>query len=316
MALPLIIAIFVISFLVLARSSAILVNTLTSLAKLFGMSEYAIAFLLMSFATSIAELFIGVSSAIGGVPEMSLGNILGANLLNVTIVIGIPAILAGGMRVESKLERRNFWSIFFLALFPFFLASDGLVSRGDGIVLLVGFVSYIWLIMGEREYFSKVYNNYEVKAGIFSDTVRNIGLLFLGIILIISSSAALVWSGQALIGNFLIGGFSLGIIFIALGTTLPELAFGVRSALGQHGSMAIGNALGSIAVNAAFIVGVVSIIQPIIVEDFSGLLVAFISFIVAFVMFSFFIHNNDDISKKEAIALILVYLAFLVFEFL
>ena len=310
----LIIGIFGASFLVLARSSAVLVNSLTILARIFGISEYAIAFLLMSFATSIAELFIGISSAIDGVPELSLGNILGANLLNITIVIGIPAILAGGMKVESKLERRNFWFIFFLALFPFFLASDGLISRGDGIILLLGFISYIWLVMGEKEYFSKIYDHYSSQTGIIHDTLQSLIWLFLGTVFILISSAALVWSGRELIASFLVEGFYLGVIFVALGTTLPELAFGVRSALSQHGSMAIGNALGSIAFNAAFIVGIVGIIRPIKVAGFSELSSVFFAFIAAFVLFNFFIHRNDDISKKEAFTLMLIYFVFLFFE--
>ena len=314
MPLYLVIGIFGASFLVLARSSSILVNSLTVLARIFGISEYAIAFLLMSFATSIAELFIGISSAIGGVPELSLGNILGANLLNITVVIGIPALLAGGMKVESKLERRNFWFIFFLALFPFFLASDGLISRGDGVILLLGFISYIWLVFGEKEYFSKAYNHYSSPTGIIHDTLRSLLELFLGTAFILISSAALVWSGSELSSGLLIGGFFLGIVFVALGTTLPELAFGVRSALSQHGSMAIGNALGSVAFNAAFIVGIVSIIRPIKVAGFSELYSVFFAFIAAFVLFNFFIHKNDDISKKEALMLIMVYFVFLIFE--
>src|SRR3989344_1034776 len=119
MGIPLLV--FAVAFLLLARASGALVTSLTGLARLFHLSEYLVAFILMSAATSVSELFVGVTSAFDAIPQLSLGNILGANLLNLTVVIGISAFLAGGLSVESKISRKNFWLIFFLALLPFLL---------------------------------------------------------------------------------------------------------------------------------------------------------------------------------------------------
>lgn len=310
-----IILIFVASLAILAKSSAILVRSVTGLARLFRLSEYAIALLVMSFATSVSELFVGISSAFEQIPTLSLGNILGANLLNISLVIGLPALIAGNLKVESKIERRNFWFIFFLSLFPFFLGIDGVISRGDGIILLLGFISYVWLIMGEQEYFTKVYNSFDF-VGVVRKTASNLFLFALGVILLLLSSGFMVWSAKQVLGAFSLEHLFFGIIFVALGTTMPELAFGIRAALSEHGSMTVGNALGSIAFNAAFILGIVSIITPIEISAFSELFNVIVAFVAIFIMFNIFLYRGENISRREGIFLILAYVAYLIFEFI
>ncbi|PIR70429.1 MAG: hypothetical protein COU46_01660 [Candidatus Niyogibacteria bacterium CG10_big_fil_rev_8_21_14_0_10_42_19] len=307
--------IFIISFFVLARSSTLLVSSVTGFARLFGMSEYAIAFILMSFATSVSELFVGISSAVGDISSLSMGNILGANLLNITLVIAIPTLIVGRIKIESKILRHNFWYIFFLSLFPFFLGFDGIISRGDGVILLLGFISYMWMIMGEKEYFSKVYNNIPF-IGLLKKTIHDIWILLLGVLLLVGASAVLVWSGTALLEVFLLDSLLFGIIFVSIGTTLPEIVFGVRSVSSQHDSMAIGNALGSIAFNASFIIGVVAIINPVRVDSLEELILVTVAFIVAFILFNILIYRGEEITRSKAVIFILIYILYVMTEFL
>ncbi|MBU1159678.1 hypothetical protein KKD04_00660, partial [Patescibacteria group bacterium] len=103
------IAIFLLSFCFLVRAGSDLVRSLTRLARFLQISEYILAFVLMSFATTIPELFVGISSAIEEVPRLSLGNIIGANFINITLVIGIVAFLNKGIKIESKISQKNFW---------------------------------------------------------------------------------------------------------------------------------------------------------------------------------------------------------------
>lgn len=310
--LPVIIAIFVISFLLLTRASALLVSSLTMLARIFQMSEYAIAFILMSMATSVSELFVGISSAVNGIPELSLGNVFGANILDITLAIGIPALLAGTLTIESKIERSNFWSIFFLSLFPFLLGFDGVISRGDGIVLILLFIFYLILIARDKEYFSKIYNNVPRtgEAGA-KTTFKNTLLLLLGIFMLVIASAVLVWSAKQISIAFAIETLTIGIVFIALGTTLPELIFGVRAAYAGHPSMTVGNALGSIAFNSSFIVGFVSILQPIHIPNVNEFVLVLAALAIGFLLFNSFMYRENDITKKEAIILIALYIIFI-----
>lgn len=306
--------VFIASFFFLVRSGALLVSTLTGLARFFGLSEYVVAFILMGFATSISELFVGISSAVSGVPGLSLGNVLGANLLNITVVIGAAAFLGGGIEVESKISRQNFWLIFILSLFPFLLGFDGVISRADGVILIVSFFIYIWHIIGEREYFTKILNKSPFGLAGLKTAFHDLFWFAAGATILLLSSWALVWSGKQIAEGISFGLFSFGVVFVALGTTLPEIVFGIRSVLRRHGSLAIGNSLGSVAFNAAFIVGLVSIIQPIIITNLEQFFFVIGAFVVAFIFFNLFVYRGSDISRKEGVVLIAVYLIFFILE--
>lgn len=309
------IAIFLISFLFLTRSSSSLVKSLSGLARLLGISEYMVSFMLMSFATSISELFVGVSSAVTGSSTLSLGNIFGANLLNITLIIGVASLIHGGIELESRISRSNFWLIFVLSLFPLFLGVDGVISRADGLILLTSFVIYIWHVLGEKDYFSKSMNHYPQGLRGLKNAAKDLMIFFTAVAILLISSAALVWSGTKIAGLAAFTLFSFGAIFVALGTTLPELAFGVRAALSRHGSMAVGNALGSVAFNSAFIVGIVSLIRPIVISGLNQFFFVSGAFIAAFILFNFFVYSRTFISKREGILLLGVYALFLALEF-
>lgn len=310
------IVIFAISFLALARSSSFLVKSLTGLARFFKISEYAVAFIFMSMATSIPELFVGISSALKGIPEFSMGNILGANLINITLVLGLVIFLGKGLRVQSKISRRNFWIISAFAFLPLFLASDGVLSRGDGIVLLLAFAFYLLRLKKEKEYFKKTVNhtnNHKLQHNI--KALKHLYSFFIGIALLIVSSYLIVWSGENLAEGMNLGVLSFGIIFVALGTALPELAFGVRAKMLKHGSMAVGNSLGSIAFNSTLIIGIVSLINPIEISYSLSLLAVALFLFIALLLFNAFVYSRSFISRKEGIALLFLYVLFLVFEY-
>jgi len=310
------ITVFLVSFALLARSGGMLVKSITHLARFFRLSEYLIAFVVMSFATSVPELFIGISSAVGGVPSMSLGNIIGANFINITLVIGLVAFFSNGIKVESKISRKNFWLIFFIAFLPILLAVDGVISRGDGAVLILSFAIYIASLAGEREYFTKVLSeiefNSETIGRVFKDLIGFSG----GVLILLASSALLVWAGKELSSAIDIGMLSFGIIFVALGTALPELAFGVRASMLKHPKMSIGNSLGSIAFNSAFILGIVSLIKPISLQGGHGFFAAAAFLFAAFLLFNLFVYTRSSISRGESAILIFLYLFFLAFEYL
>jgi cation:H+ antiporter len=280
---------FIISFFLLMRSSLLLVSSLSGFARLFRISEYMIAFILMSFATSIPELFVGINSALNRVPILSLGNVLGSNLLNMTVVMGLAAFLNGGLTVDNKISRTNFWLAFILAIFPFFLGYDGLISRSDGLILIISFFIYIWHVIAKKEYFSKIAGNAPIGIKGFKKTVHDLIFFLIALALLLISSWIIVWSGKQISNKISFGLLSFGILFVSLGTVLPELAFGIRAALGRHGSMAVGNSIGSIAFNAAFIIGLASLIHPITITGFNQFFFAGGSLIFAFISFNFFI---------------------------
>jgi len=250
------IIVFVISFIILSYAGSLLVRSLTHISKILGLSEYIIAFVLMSIATSIPELFIGISSVAQGIPNLSLGNVIGTNLLTLTLIIGTIAIISNGIKIDSKISRQNFFLIFFIAFLPILLGTDGIISRGDSILLLFSFGIYIWRLIGEKEYFTKRIEEIEFSLSSILGTFKSFPVLFTGLGLLIASSFSIVWSSKAIIGHMDISFLTFGILFIALATSLPEMVFGIKATFMNHGSMSLGNSLGSIAFNATFIIGI------------------------------------------------------------
>src|SRR3989344_2362057 len=148
-------SIFLLSFALILWSGGLLPRALVGIARILRFSQFITAFLLVSFATSIPELFIGIVATFQGVSNISLGNVLGANLVNMTLVIGVSTLIAGKISGNGKISSENFWIIFLLAIFPIFLAIDGVISRVDGLILLVAFALYITKIFRDKEYFHK-----------------------------------------------------------------------------------------------------------------------------------------------------------------
>jgi len=156
----------------------------------------------------------------------------------------------------------------------------------------------------------------EVSSGLtpFVEMARSVKKFTVGIGFLLVSSLALVWSSKVIVAEYFGSDFVLfGIIFIALGTSLPEIVFGIRAALeGRHGAM-LGNALGSVAFNAAGIVGLVALIRPIganFVQDYLG---ASFFLAAAFLLFHFFAYTRKSLTRKGGFFLILLYLAFVFF---
>lgn len=310
------IIVFVISFIVLSFAGSLLVGSLTRISRLLGLSEYIVAFVLMSAATSIPELFIGISSIAQGIPNLSLGNILGTNLLTITLLIGIIAFISGGIKIDSKISRQNFFLIFFIAFLPILLGTDGVISRGDSILLISTFFIYVWRLLGEKEYFTKSIEDVDFGFSSVLYTFKHFRTFFIGTLLLTISSFSIVWSSKEIAESMDVNFLLFGILFIALGTSLPEIIFGIKALFMKHGSMTLGNSLGSIAFNATFIVGITSFITPITTDFSSGVMNVSIFLFTGFLLFNIFAYSKSNISRLEGIVLILLYAVFLFFEIL
>jgi len=135
-------------------AAELLVRSLTRVAFYFGVSDFLVGFIIVAIATSIPELFIGVTSALGGNPELSLGNVLGSNIIDLTLVVGILALLQRGIRVETKAVRTDTLYMFFISILPliFMLAGDS-IDRFDGFLLVSVFFLYLARIYIQRSSF-------------------------------------------------------------------------------------------------------------------------------------------------------------------
>ena len=140
--LILFIILFILSCIILVKTSDWVIYALVGIAKAFGWSEFFITFCLMAAATSLPELFVGITSALNRQSQLSFGNIIGANVINLTLIAGLVAVVGGSLALNKIAGKRDaFWTGLF-AFLPTFLILDGSLSRVDGTILLVIAVIY------------------------------------------------------------------------------------------------------------------------------------------------------------------------------
>lgn len=306
--------IFIIAFAALVRSGSMLVRSMSALSRIFGVSEYTTAFILMAGATSFPELFIGISSAVSGMPELSLGNILGANVLNMTLVLGATALIGGGLRMREPVRGEDVRMIFVLTVIPFLLALDGTFGRIDGIILIILFIGYLLELFEESRERLALSAGHPFAPMADSGIFRHLAYFFCGIILMLISALAVVYSGTRVALALELPPFLFGVVLLSLGSALPELMFGVRSALLRHGSLGFGNSVGSVVFNLLFILGIVAVISPFAVPDHAAVLwsMGAVSLLILFVQALIFFKGG--ITRSTGAGLLIAYAAFLIYQ--
>lgn len=293
---------------VLVKSADYLVRSLTKIAEYFKLTEFAIGFIVVAFATSIPELFVGITAALDGTPSLSLGNVIGANILDLTIVIGVAALLSRGIKVESPSIRTDTAYTFLITLLPLILMADRELSRLDGCLLLVVFGFYMINIFRQEHRFRELLGSVSRKEFVHSLAVMVFALLF------IFASARYVVKYASLIAEDLsIPPILVGLIIISLGTTLPELTFESRAVMRKHGYMALGDLLGSVVINTTLVLGVVALIHPV-QADYTLFITSAAFMVVVGFIFMTFVESEKYISWQEGVALILLYVLFVVVE--
>jgi len=305
-------AILIVATVALAKSSVALVESLTKIALKLRISEYMVGFILMAVATSLPELFVGIVAAVEGRPTLSLGNVIGSNIANLTIIFGLAALFAGGLRVQVRVRNREIFYTGLSAIAPLIMLIDGNLSRSEGVILLLFFALYVYsLLFRSREYTKTISDHYKERP-------LALELLFfgLGLLVLLVSAKFLVRSSESIAAALKIPGILIGIFVLALGTSLPELAFSIPAAVKRQGAMVMGNILGSVVTNATLVLGVTAIIQPITLErpDIFATSAAVLALVL--LIFTFFVWTEYKITTKEALALILGYLVFVVSQLL
>lgn len=312
MALPIVILLFGLIFLLL-YSANMVVASLRQIARVHHTSVFVLSAIFLATATSLPELSVAINSGLSGNSELSLGNVLGANITNLTLVSGAAALIGGGVVVHGVLLRREIYLAAATGILPLFLIIDGSLSRGDGVILLAIWVIYVAHFF--RIKFTDTLADFREK-GFWHRFLQKIeaqerqggGKLFVGIILLILSAHFIVDLSRSLSIDAGISLFIVGALVLAVGTTLPELAFSYKSLKAGQPSMFLGNILGSIITNSTLVLGVAIVISPITV-DFSVWGIGSM-FILIYILFWYFVGREKHIARREALILLVVYLMF------
>jgi len=322
MALALIIALFVLTF-VLIKVSDHVVIAVRRLSRATHISAFVLSVIILSIGTTLPELFVSTTSALNGLSSLSLGVILGSNIANIALVTGIAALTMGSIRVDSNFVKREIWMALAAGALPILLIVDGRLSRVDGLILLAIYAAYTtsFLKIKFREIIESnkkenfVYRFWRRLNHIESTRTKEYGRLFIGIAILLFCADLIVKTAISLASLVGVPVFLIGIVFVAIGTSLPELAFALRAVKDKEPTMFFGNLLGSTIINSTLIVGLAAVISPIQVVAFNEYLVSGIFFVAAFLVFWYFIKSKLRLERWEAAILLGLYLFFVLLEF-
>ncbi len=287
------------------------IKRLLNLSKFFRISAFVTGVVIAGTLAVLPELSIGVLSALEGSSTFGLGLIFGANVADLTLVIGIVVLLAGTQKMTPGMLK-NLRISFIAVLFPVFLLLDGDLSRIDGGILVAAFVVYVlWLLItgrGEKEVAERMrLSKKVVRLGL------TIFLLAVGITVLFIGSEVVTQSAQELSSFVGLPLFVIGLI-VAIGTCLPEMAFAIRASE-KEGSIGMGNILGNVLADSMLTLGVIALVSPIKIPNLASPLTAGV-FVALSVIVVYLRSRDGEICKKDGYFLIGFYVLFVVVQYL
>ncbi len=295
------------SLILLVIGAEGLVRGATSLALRLGISTLVIGLTVVAFGTNSPELLVNARAAASGHAVVGLGNVVGANISNVLLIIGVAALVRP-LRVRPELLRREVPILVAVTLLLLALLWDRTLSRIDGGVLVACSGAYLIaeIVMSRRGVRGPALGQLPVAA-------RSTGA---AVLLLVGGLAALLVGAWYLLGSSVVlaervgmSQIAIGLTVVALGTSLPELATSVVAAIHGHDDVALGNAIGSSILNILLILGITALIQPIEIEALRPVdtMVLISSAIVLIPM----LHSNRLISRVEGGLLVAGYIGYL-----
>jgi cation:H+ antiporter len=248
-------------FILLMWSADAFTDNGSKIAQIFNISPLVIGLLIFGFGTSAPEMLVSGLAAYDGHPEMSIGNAFGSNIFNIGLVLGVTAIILP-ITVEKSVLKKEWLFLFLSTLIAGFLLLDGFLSFTDGLVLLCLLLLFLINVFRESKKVNTIdTDNFENNSQ-NKDKGRTWLLLIVSLVILVSSARLVVWGGTSLAESFGVSELIIGLTVVALGTSLPELAVSISSALKKQHQMVIGNIIGSNLFNTLGVLAIPGLILP------------------------------------------------------
>lgn len=273
------ILLLVLGFVMLVKGADWFVDGAASIASKFGIPQLVIGLTIVAMGTSAPEAAVSITAAFAGNADITIGNIVGSNILNILIILGLSALIRPCSIQKSTLAIDIPVTIFASALL-LVLGLDGNITRLDAIIMLVIFVSYLtYLLISAKKERTASLQSEQNESNIDEKTeetqikemtiFKSILFTLIGLVLIIAGSKFVVSSASFIAEKLGLSKRFIGLTIVALGTSLPELFTSVTAAMKKNSDIAIGNIIGSNIFNILFVVGLSGLIIPVpFVSDF------------------------------------------------
>ncbi len=267
---------------------------------------------IVSFATSAPELIVSLNATIMGYSDFALGNVLGSNIANLGLVLGIVVVI-----YPVTIKRRFYYTDFPLlilstAVFYLFIASNSEISRIEGIIMLVLiFLILFYLFYYQKPDTSSIDNDLSLGRQKVS---MSFFLLIISAVILWLGAETLIKSSISVANKFNVSERIISITMVAIGTSIPELAASVAASLKKHNDLAIGNLIGSNIFNLLVVIGITSAINPITGIDFDIISKDMIWVVVfSFILLPLvYIQKRNKLNRMKGIILLAMYIAFII----
>ncbi|MDK9710032.1 calcium/sodium antiporter [Acidaminobacter sp.] len=305
-----------IGFLILVKGADFFVEGSSEIATFLRIPPLLIGLTIVAFGTSAPEAAVSISAALKGTGDIAVGNVVGSNLFNILFILGITAIIqplvVERQTIKKEIPFALLGSIVLLVLIAdrVLVNENAVLSRGDGLILLTYFSVFIYYILevakNSREQF---------ELDDIDPSPTNIGKY---VLYTIGGLVAIVFGGDMVVKNAIVIAMALGmsetlvgLTIVAVGTSLPELITSVTAALKNKSEIAVGNIVGSNIFNIFFILGISSVIHPIVVD--SNILIDAVIMIISTVILLIFSLTHSKITRGEGAAFMLMYLGYMAY---
>ncbi|SEQ88118.1 cation:H+ antiporter [Hyunsoonleella jejuensis] len=306
----------ILGFTLLVIGGEYLVRSSVALSFKFSISKMVIGMTVVSFATSAPELLVSLQAALSGSPAIAINNVVGSNIANIGLVLGVTA-LVGSIAVDASFYKLN-WPVmmmFSLVLY-YFLKNDGVLTAIEGGILFLGLIAFLFILIKNTK---KEVIAEEVDGTLA--TVSNFKIilwLFIGGVALYFGSEWLVEGSKDIARSIGVSEAVIGVSLIAIGTSVPELAASVIAAAKQEKAISLGNLIGSNIFNIGSVLGLTSLVKPIAVTE-PQILSSDIFWMLGFaavLLPMIFIPKRMQISRFKGFFLVLGYSIFMVFVFM
>lgn len=255
----------VVGLAILVWSADVFIDGAVALANKLNVPSFLIGVIILGLGTSAPEMIVSMLAALEGSPELALGNAYGSNIVNIALVLG-ATVLISPIIIRKSIINRDMPLLLLVTAVAAWQLSDGILSNTDGIVLIVLLV----VVLGIQIILSLREGNHEHEGDTVEETAKaehsmaqGLGRLFLGLLVLILSSRAIVWGAIELATLWGLSELIIGLTIVAIGTSLPELVASLSAARKGEHDMALGNIIGSNVFNTLGVVGVAALIAPI-----------------------------------------------------
>jgi len=309
--------ILIIGFVLLIKGADFFVDGAANIAKLLRIPAMIIGLTIVAFGTSSPEATVSIISSLQGTADVAVGNIVGSNIFNITMVVGIAAIIYP-LAVEKDIIRKDLpytllasiVLIVFMADVTLQGAADNSITHGDGIMFLLLLGVYLYIIIytsikSRKENSLDQENTADVTWG------KNLLITIVGLVMIIIGGQMVVKSATDIAYSLGMSEALVGLTIVAIGTSLPELVTSISAAVKGQSEIAIGNVVGSNIFNILFVLGISAVITPLPVNSIMFIDVILMLFLT--VLLWIFSRTNYKVGRTEGIVFVAFYVVYMIY---